>query len=460
MYNPQPTIPQPPKFSAIPAPSSTYRPGVSYSYNKNGNNNNNGQTQTQIDEYLVGSNKAGATPRPPTARPEQQKVVATPAESQYFQHDVNMMLDSPSSSLLLVPQGYSDIPIPVASMTVTLNELQNQSVPNSPYNGSTTFQQARPISVNSYRRGFGQGHGHGQQQCLQQQNQGPGQPPQQRQPPRGVGGSARHHPYAQDGQSAHGSNVRPGLGSADMQNQTTKSKVQRDAVGAPSKCVARNSTKSVSGRGGDPTAVRAGGIRLRTVQFAVSIHQVMSGSIVPLSSPAGSVALIEVVGTLASDPSYTNMRWSYWLRDPNQQDFTKCFPNAKDTMLFTRRPLSSFSTYGGPLAAVGGDGGVAAKCTTDKNDDDFDDFMTTTAGGTVAGAMLPCYYYDVGGGLDLELMDQGQILRAIGVVASSQPLIGSGGCLSMQLVNIRGATEEEARLAVLGLPRGVNPLTK
>ncbi|KAG0057026.1 hypothetical protein BGZ83_002264 [Gryganskiella cystojenkinii] len=76
MYNPQPTILQPPKCPAIPAPSSTYRPGVSYSYNKNGNNNNNGQTQTQIEDYLVGSNKAGATLCPPTTRPEQQKVVA------------------------------------------------------------------------------------------------------------------------------------------------------------------------------------------------------------------------------------------------------------------------------------------------------------------------------------------------------------------------------------------------
>jgi len=118
---------------------------------------------------------------------------------------------------------------------------------------------------------------------------------------------------------------------------------------------------------------------------------------------------------LASDPSYTNTRWSYWLRDPTQQDFSKWFPKAKNPMLFTR----------------------SAVAKDDDDDDDLDDFAIN-APGPGRAAMLPCYYYDVGGGLDLELMDKGQILRAIGIVATSQHLVHSCERPSMQLVNIRG----------------------
>jgi len=58
----------------------------------------------------------------------------------------------------------------------------------------------------------------------------------------------------------------------------------------------KSTIKSAASVGDDPTAVRAGGIRLRTIQFAVSIQHILSGSTAPSTFSVGSVVLIEVVG--------------------------------------------------------------------------------------------------------------------------------------------------------------------
>ncbi|KAF9955893.1 hypothetical protein BGZ70_010078 [Mortierella alpina] len=82
----------------------------------------------------------------------------------------------------------------------------------------------------------------------------------------------------------------------------------------------------------DPSKLHAGCIRLRSIQYAKSVAQVIDQSILNESPKVGkevsSVALVEVIGVLVTRMQYVNNCWNFSLRDPTSYDFMRKYPVA------------------------------------------------------------------------------------------------------------------------------------
>ncbi|KAG0005326.1 hypothetical protein BGZ79_005507 [Entomortierella chlamydospora] len=129
----------------------------------------------------------------------------------------------------------------------------------------------------------------------------------------------------------------------------------------------------------DPSKVHAGGIRLRSIQFARTISRVTNSHAMdemPTTNykDGPKTALVEIVGVLVSPMSYHNYCWDFTIRDPTAQDFSR-----------------KHSTLSSPMPPL------VNHCDPDPN-------------------TLKCRMYDIDKSLDQSSLERDEILRAIGIV--------------------------------------------
>ncbi|KAG0307980.1 hypothetical protein BGZ98_009279 [Dissophora globulifera] len=181
----------------------------------------------------------------------------------------------------------------------------------------------------------------------------------------------------------------------------------------------------------DPSQVYAGGVRLRSIHFCHSITDIMDTTTVmsDREGAASSVALIEVIGTLASRVLYRNYCWEFFLRDPTAQDF------------FRKHPAVQFP------------------------------FSSTSNTSLTASDLLPplrCRMYDASEGgfsINKDDLEKEKVVRVVGIPSRSQHQVrldqqpsgfgqDSDG-YQIQCVSIRSAFVNEIRMAIQGAYRGM-----
>ncbi|KAG0325671.1 hypothetical protein BGZ99_000319 [Dissophora globulifera] len=181
----------------------------------------------------------------------------------------------------------------------------------------------------------------------------------------------------------------------------------------------------------DPSHVYAGGVRLRSIHFCHSITDIMDTTTVmsDREGAASSVALVEVIGTLASRVLYRNYCWEFLLRDPTAQDF------------FRKHPAVQFP------------------------------FSSTSNTSLTASDLLPplqCRMYDASEGgfsINKDDLEKEKVVRVVGIPSRSQHQVqlekqpsgfgqDSDG-YQIQCVSIRSAFVNEIRMAIQGAYRGM-----
>ncbi|KAG0090554.1 hypothetical protein BGZ93_009251 [Podila epicladia] len=134
----------------------------------------------------------------------------------------------------------------------------------------------------------------------------------------------------------------------------------------------------------DPTKAGWGGIRLRSIHYATSVQQVLDDSMDQTNAVddehKATVVLVEVIGTLCTPMVYSDFCWNFSVRDLTRQDY------------MDRHPLS-------PPPSI-----TAAPIST-----------TVHRG---CSQSMSCQLFDMGNTLNLEILEQGELVRAIGVISS------------------------------------------
>ncbi|KAI8601615.1 hypothetical protein EDD21DRAFT_414753 [Dissophora ornata] len=171
----------------------------------------------------------------------------------------------------------------------------------------------------------------------------------------------------------------------------------------------------------DLSEVHAGGVRLRSIQFCKSIHDVVDGSVQSQHLPASdlgapSVALVEVV---ASPMCYQNYCWEFTVRDPTTQDFARKYPIAPSP---------------NPCIAISN--------------------LNLSPQGT---RTLRCRMYDLDNSVDQDALERDEILRIVGIIVTQEQVPGAcqdNGLHQIQCVGIRSAFVDEVRTTIQESHRG------
>lgn len=160
----------------------------------------------------------------------------------------------------------------------------------------------------------------------------------------------------------------------------------------PIKGVMINRKGKPSPKKDDPSEIHSGNIRFQSIQFAQSIHQVLEGSIFQRTfnseestAASAAVALVEVVGVLASPMSYHNFCWQLTVRDPTVQDLARRQMVTSGPNLGLIHPLPSAPLSTGPN-------------------------------------VLHCQMYDTCNTVDQDTLERDQVVRIIGIAPQSKDL--------------------------------------
>lgn len=188
--------------------------------------------------------------------------------------------DSSFSPMPLVPQGGDDRYWDPRAMAVD----EPRRVPvlvHNPYTGSetkvaATSQQGRPYQSEK----GGQAQVRPQRQQYRQQQHGG----------RRLAPAERQHPYAHPGQ-----NGSMTVGSNSSMVAATKNATATRGTGGVIQM--GKSFKTDAEDKGNPTFLHPGGIRMKTIQFAGSIHDYWKKSSLSSSDSMGKTVLMEVIGT-------------------------------------------------------------------------------------------------------------------------------------------------------------------
>ncbi|CAO3565978.1 unnamed protein product [Mortierella alpina] len=169
----------------------------------------------------------------------------------------------------------------------------------------------------------------------------------------------------------------------------------------------------------DPSKLHAGCIRLRSIQYAKSVAQVIDKSILNESPKVGkevsSVALVEVIGVLVTRMQYVNNCWNFSLRDPTSYDFMRKYPVAATPNL--RYPQTQ------------------QRRSTDHS-------------------VLHCRMFDNNGSVDQDALERDEALRVIGIVPQTSTTEDNRDH-QLLCVGIRTANVDEVRLVIEGCHRGL-----
>ncbi|KAG0325808.1 hypothetical protein BG000_001664 [Podila horticola] len=205
--------------------------------------------------------------------------------------------------------------------------------------------------------------------------------------------------------------------------------IHRGSVTTTSNAVRRPSRANGPGSGADkkkdPTKSALGGIRLRSISHATSVQQVLDGSMVQ-SNPVvdddheATAVLVEVIGTLCSPMVHEGFCWNSSVRNPSRQDYVDKHPLSPPPSMVAAPPA----------------------------------LMTAQAG----LQSVSCQLFDMGNTLNLEILEQGELIRAIGVISSATKREWEMGQekrkeIRLLCVACRRATADEARLTIEGSTR-------
>ncbi|KAF9203696.1 hypothetical protein BGZ59_001483 [Podila verticillata] len=220
-----------------------------------------------------------------------------------------------------------------------------------------------------------------------------------------------------------GARVNGNLGSGGYQQRVPVMNTQRGTI-IPSSVRGPSRVNDTGGgeRDKDPTKAVSGGIRLRSIHYATSV-QALDGSI-SMDPQArvddehrATVVLVEVIGTLCTPMVYSDFCWNFSVRDPTRQDYVD------------KHPLSPPPSMTAPLVSM-------------------------TAARDGGQASVSCRLFDMGNTLNLEILEHGELVRAIGVVSSTTTTKCDDVEKRMLLcVACRRATADETRLAIEGSTR-------
>ncbi|KAG0353371.1 hypothetical protein BG005_007311 [Podila minutissima] len=135
----------------------------------------------------------------------------------------------------------------------------------------------------------------------------------------------------------------------------------------------------------DPNKAVSGGIRLRSIHYATSVQQVLGGSMDQTNTVDdehnAAVVLVEVIGTLCTTMVYSDFCWNFSIRDPTRQDYMDRHPLSPPPSM-AAAPVSTMAHGDGPQS-------------------------------------VSCQLFDMGNTLNLEILEQGELVRIIGIASSA-----------------------------------------
>ncbi|KAG0038617.1 hypothetical protein BGZ82_011428 [Podila clonocystis] len=176
----------------------------------------------------------------------------------------------------------------------------------------------------------------------------------------------------------------------------------------------------------EPTKGVSDRIRLRSIHHAASVQQLLDGSMDQSKTMVdeehrATTVLVEVIGTLGTPMVYSGFCWNFSVRDPTRQDYLDKHPLSPPPSMMAAPPASKMACGGGPQS-------------------------------------VSCQLFDMGNTLNLEILEQGELIRAIGVVSSASKREWETEQekekeTKLLCVACRRATADEARLTIEGSTR-------
>ncbi|KAG0016251.1 hypothetical protein BGZ81_011321 [Podila clonocystis] len=198
--------------------------------------------------------------------------------------------------------------------------------------------------------------------------------------------------------------------------------VASNAVRGPSRASGTGAEKNQ-----ESTKVVSDRIRLRSIHHATSVQQVLDGSMDQSSTMVdekykATVVLVEIIGTLDTPMVYSGFCWNFSVLDPTRQDYLDKHPLSPPPSMMAAPPALKLPPGGGPQS-------------------------------------VSCQLFDMGNTLNLEILEQGELIRAIGVVSSASKRERETERekkdkeTKLLCVACRRATADEARLTIEGSTR-------